>query len=299
MLGKLIKNNFKALASRVYPVYIAMAAFGVLMLILMLFDWNGDSGQNVGVGFISKAVASGGLCLTALAGTVVTLVAAIGDFARTMFGREGQLTMSLPVNSSSLLFSKWFSGAFWTLLSYTALCVSLYGSVLYLLDHALKIAESDELYYTVYEFAANTVSRAGAAFGITLPSVTVVFNMFSLLFLTGGLRVCFFVLTVYFGITLAHCRPYNRIGRIGGLVYTLASLAAIHGFAWIISKLVEIYLLIGEDAFTFTLSARQAAKAAAYGVGIFPITSLYIITLCTVVLFLLTAFLLERRADVD
>ena len=115
MLGRLSKNSLKATFHSVYNIYIAMGIISVIMLVMLLVDWTkwGDTG--VGVGYLIKIVASVALCLTAGIGVLMTFVAVFSEFSRNLYGNEGYLTLSLPVRSSTLMFSKWLSASFWVI----------------------------------------------------------------------------------------------------------------------------------------------------------------------------------------
>ena len=128
MLGKLIKHSFKANASAVYNVYIAMGIVGIVMLFLMLIDWTSWGDRGITMGMVFKGIAAFALCLTALVGVILTFVAVFGEFERSMYSKEGHLTFTLPVKSSSLLLAKWISGSFWVILSYTAFCLCVFCS---------------------------------------------------------------------------------------------------------------------------------------------------------------------------
>ena len=299
MLGRLIKNDFKAHASAVYNIYIAMGIAGLVMLILMLFDWTKGGEKSLGVGMAIKGVAAFALCVIAFIGVIMTFVGVFSDFERGMYGKEGHLTMTLPVKSSSLLLSKWISGSFWVILSYTAFCACFFGSALYLMRHSLSIVEGNEMYYSVYELANEMIAQLCETAGITAPSMTVLMNLVSLYAIDGGIRACIFVLLVYFGLTLSHCRPFNKLGKIGKVLYFAGGFAVMQTFAGIVTSLIKIYLVISEDAFTFTISEREVEKAWTLGYGAFPITNLYCVAMLAVVLFLGVAYLIDRKVNVD
>ena len=299
MLGKLIKNSFKANASSVYNVYIAMGIVGLIMAALMLVDWTRWGDRGIGVGMAIKSVAAFALCLTAFIGVILTFVSVFTEFERNMYGREGHLTLTLPVKSSSLLLAKWLSGSFWVILSYTALCMCAFGSSLYLIRHSLAVVEGDEMYYSMYELVTTLAEELCAAAGIVTPSMTVLFNLASLYAIDGGIRAFVFVLMVYFAVSLAHCRPFSRLGKLGKVLYFFGVFFAVQTFAAIVTKLIKIYLVISEDAYTFTISEREVEAAWRLGYGAFPITNVYVVAVMSVVLFLVTAYLIDRRVNVD
>ncbi|MBQ7688965.1 MAG: hypothetical protein IJT27_07085 [Clostridia bacterium] len=301
MLGKLIKHSFKANASAVYNVYIAMGIVGIVMLFLMLIDWTSWGDRGITMGMVFKGIAAFALCLTALVGVILTFVAVFGEFERSMYSKEGHLTFTLPVKSSSLLLAKWISGSFWVILSYTAFCLCVFCSTLYLMRQSLAMVEENDVAYSVYEMVRMLIDELSEYGGlIKVPSMTVVFNLVTLYGFNGGIRACTFVLQVYFGITLARCRPFHKIGhKLGKVLYFFGAFFVTFTFAQIVTKLISIHLVISENMFTFTISQREVETAWSLGYGAMGITNLYVTAVLSVLLFLITALLIDRKVNVD
>ena len=299
MLGKLIKNAFKSNASAVYNNYIAMGVIAVIMLILMLVDWTKWGDRGIGVGMAIKVVAAGALCLTAFICVILTFVSVFAEFNRSMYGREGQLTLTLPVRASSLLFAKWLSGSFWIILSYTALCLCGFGSVLYLLRHSMSVIEGDADYFNVYTLVVEMIRQFADAAGIATPNITVVFNLASIYAIMGGVRACVFVLLVYFSITLSNCRPFHKAGKLGAVLYFFGVTFIVLTVSAVVSKLFKVYLVVSQDAFTFALSEQEVQAAWANGYGAAAISNVYVSALLAVGVFLITAMLIDRRVNVS
>lgn len=299
MLGKLIKNTFKSHASAIYNIYIAMGIITVIMAVLLFVDWTkwGDTG--IGMGLAIKGLAAAALCVTAAIAIIMTFVAVFSEFGRSMYAREGHLTMTLPVKSSSLLFSKWISGSAWVIIAYLAFCLAAGGSFVYLMRHSMSLVEGDEMYYSVYELITELVRQLCEASGIVTPSMTVMFNLVALYAISGGIKACVFVLTVYFAITLSHCRPFNKPGKAGRILYFFGATFIILTVSSVMTKLVKVYLVVSETQFTFTLKESEVAAAWKLGYGAFSITNTYTTCVLAVFLFLLTAFLIDRKINVD
>ncbi len=299
MLGKLIKNAFKSNAAGVYNIYIAEGIITVVMLILLLVDWTkwGDAG--VGLGLAVKCVASVALCITAAVGIIMTFVAVFSDFRRSMYGIEGHLTLSLPVRGSSLLFAKWLSGAFWVILSYVVFCLAASGSAMYVFRHSMSIVEGDAAYSSIYEIATQMVQQLCESAGITTPSGRVIGYIVTMYAFDGGIRACAFVLLVFFAVSLAHCRPFEKLGRLGAVLYFFAGTFITQTFAGLVTKLVKIYIVVSDTAFTFTLSESEVQAAWKMGFGAYSITNLYCTVVITVAVFLVTAFLIDRKVNAE
>ena len=299
MLGKLIKNAFKSNAAGVYNIYIAEGIITVVMLILLLVDWTkwGDAG--VGLGLAVKCVASVALCITAAVGIIMTFVAVFSDFRRSMYGIEGHLTLSLPVRGSSLLFAKWLSGAFWVILRYVVFCLAASGSAMYVFRHSMSIVEGDAAYSSIYEIATQMVQQLCESAGITTPSGRVIGYIVTMYAFDGGIRACAFVLLVFFAVSLAHCRPFEKLGKLGAVLYFFAGTFITQTFAGLVTKLVKIYIVVSDTAFTFTLSESEVQAAWKMGFGAYSITNLYCTVVITVAVFLVTAFLIDRKVNAE
>lgn len=299
MLGKLIKNSFKANASAVYHNYIAMGVIAVIMLILMFVDWTKWGDKGIGIGMAIKVAAAAALCVTAFVCVILTFVSVFGEFNRSMYGNQGQLTLTLPVRSSALLFSKWLSGSFWVILSYTAFCLCAFGSLVYLLRHSMSVIEGDADYYNIYQLVTEMIRQFAEAAGINAPNITVVLNLVSIHAILGGIRACVFVLFVFFAVTLANCRPFHKLGKVGPILYFFAVTFVVHTIASVTAKLLKVYIIVSENAFTFALSEADVQLAWSNGYGAAAITNVYVTALLAVAVFLITTMLIDRKVNVS
>lgn len=299
MLGKLIKHSFKSNASSIYSTYIAMGIIGVIMLILMLVDWTKWGDRGVGVGLAIKVAASAALCLAAFIGVILTFVSVFGEFQRSMYSKEGQLTLTLPVKSSSLLLAKWISGSFWVILSYAALCLCGFGSFLYLLRHSMGVIEDNADYSNIYALVTEMVRQLSDAAGINAPSLRVIGNLASLYAVSGAVRACVFVLIVYFAVTLSYVRPFMKLGKMGKVIYFFLGFFVVQTVSSLVTNLIKIYVVVSENAFTFTMYESDVRLAWANGFGAFSITGVYVSAVFAAVVFLATSILIDSKVNVN
>lgn len=299
MLGKLTKNSFKANMSSVSHVYLAMGIIGVIMLFLLFIDWTNWGDTGIGLGLVIKIIASGALCLTAGIGMIMTLTGIISEYQRNMFGNEGHLTMTLPVRSSTLLLSKWIAGSFWVVLNYLVLCLCAFGSFIYIVKHSVDIVQGNDMYYSVYELVLEMVEQLCYSAGIATPSVAVLLSLASIYAFDGAVRLVVFVLLVFFAITISNCRPFHKAGKFGKILYFFLSFFAVSTFSSMITKLIKIYIIISETAYTFTLSEAEVAAAWDLGFGAYSITNLYCTAIAAVFVFLITTVLIDRKVNVS
>ncbi len=300
MRGKLIKHAIKANASAVAGNYFVLGAIAVLMAILMLMDWSAMGERGPGLGMVVKAIAAGGLVLTALVALVLTCVSVFGEFNRSMYGAEGQLTLTLPVRSSSLLLAKWISGTFWILLSYFALCLCFFGSAVYLLEHAMKMFGTDTTYYNAYNLLRDTISTLFAAVGRTAPDINVLLNLLSAYAFAVGVMFAVFVIVVYFSITLSKCRPFQKFGKNGGMVYSVIFMLALLLITRMLKGLFNLYMVFSDTSYSFAqLTQEDLQGLSANGYGYMGIMGMYLGVLISIGVFLLTTYLIDRKVNVN
>ena len=113
MLGKLLKQDFRATARIMLPLYAAVPVLGLFTNLITRLCEN----QN---GFLIRAIGalvSFVFSLSLIAAVVTTVVLMILRFYRNLMTDEGYLMFTLPVSTTELIFSKlivsivWFLGA--------------------------------------------------------------------------------------------------------------------------------------------------------------------------------------------
>ncbi|MBQ7100008.1 MAG: hypothetical protein IJN81_00135, partial [Clostridia bacterium] len=109
MVGKLIKNEFKAGLHSIAPIYVAAVAAVGFMAIALAFE----------IAWLT-AISLVAVIVIALGILIVTLISVVSNFNKTLFRDQGYLSFTLPVTSGQLLFAKAFSSFVWILLSYVA-----------------------------------------------------------------------------------------------------------------------------------------------------------------------------------
>ena len=114
MLGKLLKQDFRATARIMLPLYAAVPVLGLFTNLITHLCEN----QN---GFLIRAIGalvSFVFSLSLIAAVVTTVVLMILRFYRNLMTDEGYLMFTLPVSTTELIFSKlivsivWFLGTF-------------------------------------------------------------------------------------------------------------------------------------------------------------------------------------------
>ena len=120
MLGKLIKNEFKANIHTIGMIYVVAAAAILIMMAAYIVE----------ITWLS-AIATIVLIATGFLAVVMTFVSVVSNFKKTLFGGQGYLSFTLPVTSGQLLAAKTITSFCWMLLSYAVAIGIFIGVYLY------------------------------------------------------------------------------------------------------------------------------------------------------------------------
>ena len=101
MLGKLLKQDFRATARIMLPLYVAVPVLGLFTNLITHLCENQD-------GFLINAISmlvSFVFSLSLIAAVVTTIVLMVLRFYRNLMTDEGYLMFTLPVSTTELIFS--------------------------------------------------------------------------------------------------------------------------------------------------------------------------------------------------
>lgn len=190
MLGKLLKHEFKA-SCRIIPIfYLIIAGLMILGTICRLFKI-----YPIAI-FITILLAMG--CVAVMVGTLAIIAV---RFYRSMFGREGYLTQTLPVSKGGLLFSRLLLALFW-LLCGLFVCLAAVCFIFFLLDLGSPLAALQEL-----------IAQMGAA----------EFSAMAIFFLVSLVTQTLLNLSaIYFAVTFSHTRPFLKNNILFSVVWYFA-----------------------------------------------------------------------------
>ena len=273
MTGKLIKHELKAGARRMGNIYLAAGIACFAMLVSAFFK----SG-------IMRFFTSAAVVAVAAVAVVVTFASVVFGANKTLFGREGYLTQTLPVRTSSLIFAKWFSASIWVLISYTLAAVAFVAVFIY---WTTQNQEGAEVYDMIYQFLQG--------FGIGAESVYQNYLIISAII--GFFNACIFVMYVFFSITLANTRPFHKLGTFGIIIYLALTIFIIQGATFGLEKLCDVTLLIESTGMSMTVSQEAVMLATAAGGMTVGFTGVYFKTIVTVFLYIFTVQLTESKIN--
>lgn len=267
---KSIKHDFISTGRIMGVIYAIMA--GICLFIVT--TKNVQSGALSLIGVMALMILS--LCLLVLTAVVVML-----DFQKTLYGDQGYLTFTLPVKSSKILASKVFVSGAWFVIALAAII----GSMWVAFSSAKELVGEDyEMYSDMIEmlFGKNVNSMVAMA----IARIIILFIEF-----------CFFALVIFFTNTLSNTRHFQK----HSIFFTILFFVPIFFAVYKIGELANDYLVFS----LFFVNGRPElvtdnATYAEY-LTTFPsvnISELFVYIIMSVVLFVLTHFLMSRKVNI-
>lgn len=227
MFGKLLKNDIKAQWHSVSTIFLCVFCISGLAELFIL---------------LSKNVLVKGLCgfilLIALLFACIVVVIAVGImFSKTLFGRAGYLTLTLPVKTRSLIWSKTLSGLFWVygiyILFFAAFFLWIYQMSTFVGGELLETAE--ELFTLLW----------GVNFKTMISSVIFYLIWFAI-------AIFMLVQCIYLGITCSNVSPVSSLGNIGTILITIVSVIVLAIISAKIGDFLPFGMVISEETVTLT-----------------------------------------------
>lgn len=272
MLGKLIKNEFKSSVHSVMNIYIA----AVVAIAVMLLSY---AVKVTWVGVIGSIA----LIVIGLICVVVTLVAVVTNFNRTLYGAEGYLSYTLPVKSSALLTSKGIVSFVWVLLSYLFMIATFFIVLAYLQSF-------------LGEQAGGTMDMFMTTAG--LPSVKAIGKALVVTAVGMFIQIAVFVAAVFFALTVSNIRPFQRFGIFTALAVFLLIYIVMQILLYVTTSYIPLTVVIDEAGkVAVSFSASMAAKGAQQGMVI-GIAGFVIELLIAAGLFVGTNALMKTRVNI-
>lgn len=271
MLGKLIKHELRHSARYTLSIYIAVVVISALM----------------GLSFLSEATWMGVMSCFALyaagfVAVIVTLVSVIKNFYDTLFGRQGYLTLTLPVKCSTLLVSKVIVSFIWIVASFVLMALTLVMIFFY-------AKEKSAGYFTM-------VSDAVSISGIMemLPSASTVISFLIMAALWAVITIFAYVSFVYFTVTAANTRGLQSHPKLlGGLIF-LGIFSLNNTVGNVLTQYIPLTFNVGNDRVYFAFEQMGMVEEAvlSYGVGGTVFSGLFAFGLLW-----LTGYILENKVN--
>ena len=236
MTGRLIKHELKAGARRMSNIYIA-AGIACLAMLFSAFFKNG----------FMRFITSAAVVVIAAIAVIVTFASVVFGANKSLFGREGYLTQTLPVRTSSLIFAKWFASSVWVLISYALAAVVFVAVFVY---WTTQNQEGSQIYDMIYQFLQG--------FGIGAESVYQKYLLISAI--VGFFNACIFVMYILFSITVSNINPFHKLGSLGVILYLAGTIFVIQGITMGLEKLCDITLIIASSVYLLSENEITSSK---------------------------------------
>jgi hypothetical protein len=276
MFGKLLKNDLKAQFHSVYTLlFILIVSFSVLEII--------SSVSNE-----TKTVVLSGFGAFLISFFIyVFIIISVGKmFSSTMFGKTGYLTLTLPVKTNQLLWSKTLSGLVWIYFAY----ILFIFSVIIFSKNIIGIMGTEGL---------ETVDSLLAIFGA--PSVKTVF-LFCISKAFEFAVISFLIVQcIYFGITLSHVTPFNKLKKLGTIIFTCTSYYIVKTFSDKLKSLFPAGAVFTSESVIFTSNYETTLQNLSSESFPLTINFVYIALLlvCSLLLNIYTASFLKNEVNVE
>ena len=274
MTGKLLKHDLRDGALIMGHIYLAAAIAVAAMLVAVMFK----------PGDLVKFLLSLVIVVITLIAVIVTFVSVVFGANRKLFGREGYLTLTLPVHTSSLIFSKWLAATVWVIISHALVAVAFVGVYVF---WTTENEHGAEIFDMITEFAQS--------FGFGAEKVyTQYFIVSALIALFNS---CIFVMFVIFAITLSNIRPFSSLGTFGIILYLAVLLIGIQVAADALANICDITMVIQESGISMAVDQSYINEALYNGGMSIGFTSVYFKAIITVFIYIFTVQLVDSKVN--
>ncbi len=273
MFGKLLKNDLKSQWHSVSVIFLCIAIIvcaAELFISLCIAEI---------IPFKQSFFKFGAVTLSGIAVMLLMLFACIVIlitvgllFSKTTFGRAGYLTLTLPVKTSSLIWSKTISGLIWTFVVYFL----FFGSAC--------------LWFTQSSFANDELrplmeTVLSAFFNLSLETIiSMVIYGFAIL----AIVMFFIVQCMYFSITCSHVSPLSKLSVFSAVIIFFASFGAVAYLAYKICVIFPFGFVMHNGTITLTSNVFETFDAVG-GLPIIISFPLFILVVSVLLHFPITA----------
>ncbi len=269
MLGKLIKNEFKANIHTIGMIYVVAAAAVLVMMAAFI----------VKITWLS-ALATIVLIATGFLAIVMTFVSVVSNFKKTLFGGQGYLSFTLPVTSGQLLAAKTITSFCWMLLSYAVAIGIFFGVYLY----------STAMIGDDVKFAIQMMLSMFDGF----PSGDTIKLAIAFIALIIFVRIVVLIAQLYFAITISNTRIMQKLGGFAPVIVFFAVFVVMQVISVLLAQYVPLsVVLTSEGIFYSTESTMADPLGLSFGLAgtIFNVV-------CGAALFVSTAKLMNSKVNI-
>ncbi len=271
MLGKLIKNDFKASAHSMLGLYVIAILVGILTALSYAFDKL----------VVFQAIGTFILIMLSFAIMIITVFVMLSYFNKSLYSNQGYLSYTIPVKSRDLLFSKALVSFSWVTLSYV-LYIGIYAFIIKFFFSKIEPEVLEEL-NMLYEMIEK------------LPDKSILVKVIVALVLILFMEVLVLISQIFFSMTLSNIKPFNQFGTAGGVLLFIGVFAVMFGIFISLTRNLPVALYFADSKVSFTTNSMSGAvgEGTIIGIGgfIFQIIS-------TAVMFIGTNYLMKKKINI-
>lgn len=272
MMRKLLKHEFTA-TGRIMGIVYAVVALLMGYVLISYFSNRDEAtvGQMLGISV---------LMIISMCMFILTAVVMITNFQKTLYGDQGYLSFTLPVKSVSLLTSKvvvstaWFVAAF-------ACMIGTIAIMMFVLKEDFLGDDYETLESILPLFLGGKSVATIVTYGLyRLISLFVSFAMFTL--------------EIYFAITIANTRAFQKHYVLWTIVLSVAIIAVTSWISDLISDALRFGLAITENG----VSIMTANTELAYDALSLDLTSVIVTIIFGAVFYYGTFYLMSKKVNI-
>lgn len=246
MFGKVLKNEILHSARYNLVIYLVALAVSLIMGLSLITG-------STGIG-ITSCVA---LYVVGMLTVAVTLVSVIKNFYDTLFSRQGYLTLTLPVKGSTILLSKVLISFLWIIVGFVIMVMTWVLVFFYVKQR------------TAVEFGI--VKELISSFGFLelIPSVSVIIQVIIVLAVLGISKMLTYVGFIYFSVTVANTRAFQKHPKFFGIITFLAIMTVSSNISDMLTQKAPLTFFATPEKAFFAFEPMGAVQGAliSYGVG--------------------------------
>lgn len=273
MLGKLLKNEFIATGRIMGALYAVVAVIMAYVL---------------GSYYIAKDTASTGqmlgimvLLLISSCSFILTAVVMITNFQKSLYGDQGYLSFTLPVKGSTLLISKIITSTVWFVAAFACLMGTAAVTFFVLKEDVI----GEETYSTIETLLPMFLEGKSVATIVT----SLIISMISYF-----LRFAVITLEMYFAISLANTRHFQKKYLLWTIVFTIAVLFVVER----VSSFIADNITFGVSVVGNSLSIVTDYSQLATGAGFTDLVSVITYILFGIGLYYATFYVMNKKVNI-
>lgn len=275
MLNKLLKNDFIATGRIMGVVYAVVAVIMAYVMGSYLFHRNATEasvGQMLGVT---------AMIIISSCSFILTVVVMFLNFQKTLYGEQGYLSFTLPVKSVFLLTSKVITSAVWFIAAFVCFMGSLAVT-------AFAIRE-DVIGDESYEMIETMIPLLLGGKSVSTMVVTAVLTLVSLF-----IRFAVFTIEVYFAISLANTRRFQKNHVIWSVVFSFVIIAVSEKISEFISDYLGFGFLVDGNSVSFATGSYIPVD----GQNFINLTTTIFTLIIGAVIFYFTHYVMSKKVNI-